>query len=223
MSSIYGLTIMLIFAGAGCNMSGADVWIYVDNAGTETMIVTLDGTEAATISPGEFAKIGCDAGERRLHVRCGTEVLFDGVKDLKKSDSLGVARRYFFNPDNLNRYRTYTIQYGSNPFEGLSKLLKGNSAVDPENQVRGACAELIAEANLLPSESWFEVPRGAYVLTDLPSFVVTRGHSEKRTALTRVDPKDYALIEAAGKNKNPTVQDLEALEEVVERVLDTED
>jgi hypothetical protein len=38
--------------------------------------------------------------------------------------------------------------------------------------------------------------------------------------LTRVDPKDHAALEAARQVTNPSEKDLQALGELVERVLD---
>jgi hypothetical protein len=214
-----GLAVLLLGGAAGC--PGNDVWVYVDNGGKEPMVVTVDGEEAATIAPGDFEKLVCQPGERRFHVRCGNDVLFDGTKDLVKSDKLGVGRRYFFNPNHRNRYVTYEVKYGSNPFEGLVESAIGGQA-DRRAKVRYAYQKLANEVKLLPSEAWFEVPVGAYLLTMPPEVVMTRGYSEKRTVLTRVDPKDYAFLEAARDNQDPSEGDLKALEEVVERVLDSE-
>lgn len=206
----------------GLYMSGGGVYLYIDNGAEEPMVVTIDGKEEARIAPGEFAKISCQPGEKRLQVQCGQEILFDDIKNLEKLDRLGANRRYFFNPDKRNRYRTYTVKYGSSPLEGLLRFEKGHPAADGRNAIRAACRDLVAEAKLLPPESWFEVPEGAYVLTKAPEFVTTKRFTETRTVMTRVDPEDYAFIVGVGEKKDPTEEDLVALIEVVDRVLESE-
>jgi hypothetical protein len=198
---------------------GRDVWIYVDNGGSEPMTVTVDGKEEAIIAPGEFALIKCQPGEKQIEVRCGDKVLFDAVKDLQKSDTLGVSRRYLFNPDNRNRYLTYTVQYGTSPLEGLFSEDEDQLPENRRSAVRAAYQQMAAQVELLPPDSWFEVPNGAYVLTPAPEFVTTSSYTEKRKVLTRVDPADYAFLAAAHEKKDPTEEDLGALDEVLERVL----
>jgi hypothetical protein len=212
------LLIVLALGSVGCG--GGGVWVYVDNGGDEPMVVTVDGHEEATVAPGQCEKIVCQPGERQLQIRCGANVLFEGAKNLPESDSIGVSRRYLFNPDNRNRYRTYVVKYGSSPFEGLFKAREDSLSGTPQSQIHSVYKKLAAEPQLLPPDAWFEVPRGAYVLQDAPQVVVTRGYTERRTVLARVDPKDYAFIAAARENKNPSEDDLDDLAEVVERVLD---
>src|SRR5436309_2316407 len=92
-----GLLAALACGLAGCGASG--VWVYVDNTGEEPLVVNADGRgEVATIPPGEFQRLVFEPGQWHLQVRCGQEVLFDGVKVLQPSDKFGVSRRYFFNP-----------------------------------------------------------------------------------------------------------------------------
>jgi hypothetical protein len=212
------LLIGLAFGSVGC--ASNDVWIYVDNAGTAPMVVALDGKEEATIEPGAFEMFKSQPGERRIHIQCGDKVLFDDTKDLQKSDQLGVARRYLFNPDNRNRYAIYSVKYGSSRLDGLFD--KVALAADRQGQLRYAHKKLLAEVTPLPSGDWFEIPTGACVLAPPPEFVTTSGTTARRTVLTRVDPKDHAFLEAARKNANPSEKDLEALTEVVDRVLDSE-
>jgi len=209
-------------AAVGLLSCGRDVWIYVDNGGSEPMTVTVDGKEEATIAPGEFALIKCQPGEKQIQVRCGDKVLFDGVKDLQKSDTLATSRRYLFNPDSRNRYLTYSVQYGTSPLEGLFSEDEDELPENRHSAVRAAYQQMAAQTELLPPDPWFEVPRGAYVLTPAPEFVTTSSYTEKRTVLTRVDPKDYAFLAAAREKQDPTEEDLGALGEVLERVLDGE-
>ena len=93
---------------------------------------------------------------------------------------------------------------------------------DRPHQIKYAYQKALKEVTLLPSSSWFQITIAAYVLTSPPEFVTTRGMTERRTVLTRVDPKDYAFLEAAAKRTNPSENDLKALTEVVERVLDSD-
>jgi len=219
-----GLMLLLAIGTAGCGVLGpnGNVWVYVDNGGKMPMVVTVDGQAETTIAPGQFEKMEYPPGEKRFHVRCGDKVLFDGTQDLQPSDQIGVTRRYFFNPDHRHRYVILTAKYGGSRLDGvLESYLKG----PPKNRqsaLRSEYQKLAEEIKLLPSTPWFEVPGGAYVLTPLPEVVVTRGCSERRTVLTRIDRDDYTFLEAAQAKQNPTKNDLRALAEVVERVQDLE-
>jgi hypothetical protein len=219
-----GLMLLLAFGSVGCGVLGPDgnVWVYVDNGGDKPMVVKVEGQDEVTIDPGQFEKLALPPGEKRFHVKRGDQVLFDGTQDLQPSDEFGNTRRYFFNPDQRSRYAILTVKYGGSRLDGvLESYLKG-SPKDAQSARRVAYEKLANEVKLLPSTAWFEVPTGAFVLTPLPQVVVTRGYSEQRTVLTRVDPKDYAFIEAARAKQNPTAADLKALSEVVNRVLDSE-
>lgn len=218
-----GLVALVITLGiAGLMLSGGDVWIYVDNGGTEPLVVAIDGKDEATIGPGQFDKVKCPPGLRKLQVRSGDRVVYDAVKDLPKPDKIATNRRYLFNPDNHNRYRTYLVTYGSSPFEGLGKFLPKDLPVeDREGKLRDAYQKLLKEVELLPPDAWFEVPESAMVLTREPDSVVSKSSKETRRVLARVDPKDYATLAAARDHPNPTEADLMSLAEVVERVLET--
>src|SRR5690349_7420357 len=69
-----GVMCVLVLAAAGCGGSGIGIW--VDNGATDPIVVILEGQEEVTIAPGEFAKLGCEPGERRLQVKSGGKVLF---------------------------------------------------------------------------------------------------------------------------------------------------
>jgi hypothetical protein len=211
---------MMVAALASVGCGGAEVYIYVDNASKEPMKVSLDDQEQATIAPGQFGTIECDAGKKKLRVECGTKVLYAGTKNLKKSDKWGMSRRYFFNPDNHNRYVIYTVKYGSNRFEGLVEAGLANLAGVKRSELQVAYQRLTSEVEALPSDSWFEVPDHVAVLTPPPDFVVTRGGSERRRIMTRASIKDHSVIRKARDNKNATKQDFETLLEVVDRIED---
>jgi hypothetical protein len=217
-TSAFRLGLMLLLCSAATGCANGDIWIYVDNGSKETMVVTVDGNEAATIPPGKFEKIECPAGERRFHIECGKRVVFDGTKNLLPSDQVLVTRRYFFNPDNRNRYLIYTVKYGSSPLEGLINAEGGSG--DRESQIRAAYKKLCGEVKLLPTDAWFEVPTGTYVFAKPPEGVVTRGYTERRYFMTRVERKDYAFLEAAKKKTSPKERDLQALEDLLDKISD---
>lgn len=209
----------LVCLGAGCSN---DARIYVDNAGDEPMVVTVDGKPMATVAPGQYEMFTCPPGERQFHVRVGDEVLFDGVKKLEEPKVVGMGRRYFFNPDNRNRYRTYTVEYGSSLFGDLFDTSEEEPPPgDRDEAIRRAYRDTIELAELVPADPWFEIVNIQHVLTREPDEVVTRSSSEKRRVLARVNPRDYEFIAQARKNKNPTEEDLIALVQVVSRVLET--
>jgi hypothetical protein len=214
--------VVLCVAGCVLLTSGRDVWLYVDNGGSEPMVVTIDGEEQAAIDPGGFALIKCEPGEKQIQVRSGDKILFDGVKDLKKSDRIGASRRYLFNPDGRNRYLTYTVHYGTDPLEALFGSQEDRLPEAHRAAVRAAYQQMAGQVELLPADPWFEVPWAAYVLTPAPSSVVTSSYTEQRTVLARVDPRDYAFLAAARDKQDPTEEDLDALGEVLDRVFDGE-
>jgi hypothetical protein len=217
-TSSLGLLAVLALGVAGCGASGT--WVYVDNTGDEPLVVTVDGQEAATVAPGEFTKLVFEPGQKQFHVRCGQEVLFDGVKVLQPSDKLGVSRRYFFNPRDDRRYVTYTVKYGSSAIEELVQSAV-EKAGDHDAAIKYAYQKLANEVQPQPAASWFEVPQGALVLTQPPSFVTSRGGiAERRVVMTRVSREDYEVLVAARGKTNPTEEDLDALDELIDRVTD---
>jgi hypothetical protein len=205
------LLIGLVFGCVGCGSN--EVWIWVDNAANKPLVVTMDGKVEATVEPGQFQIVKCQPGERQIHVQCGDKVVFAGSKTFEK------PARILFNPDKRNRYVTFAVKYGSSPFEGMTDQII--AAADRQKQIRYKYQKLAAEVTPLPSSGWFEITEASYVLTSPPESVTTRGFTERRTVLTRVDPKDHAALEAARQNTNPSERDLQALSEVVERVLDS--
>jgi hypothetical protein len=215
-----GLIMAFALGTAGCGASNV-VWVYVDNAEKKPIVVMLDGKEVATIEPGTFGKFECEPGRKRLKAVCGDNVIYEGTKDLKKSDEFGVSRRYFFNPDDRNRYVTYVVKYGSSPFDGLVQAALEDASGNRRGAMEAAYHELLKQYEVMPDVEWFEVPASALVLESPPDVVMTHGHTERRIVLTRVSAKDYAFLEEAKSKTNPTVRDLERLEEVVEKVLDS--
>jgi hypothetical protein len=212
-----GAALVLALGAVGCGGSGIGIW--VDNGGAEPIVVIVDGKEEATIAPGEFAKLGCEPGERHIQIKSGEKVLFDGTKDLQPSNQLGVGRRFLFNPDHSHRYGIYTVQYGTNRFAGLFDSLRQDSS-NPQSALQTEYQKLLKEIELLPPDPWFEIKPSCYVLSQPPSFVVTRGGTERRKVLTRIDPEDYAFLQAARDKQNPTEDDLDALADVVDRVME---
>ncbi len=200
------LLVALAFTGAGCSDQAT---IYIDNGSPLPMVASVDGAQGVTIAPGTFASIACPPGERRIEVRCGEDVVFHGMKDVQAYGT------YLFNPDDRNRYWTYSVKYGSSRLEGVVEAAVG----DPRSETQKAYQALLAEVQLLPSSPWVEVPDGVrHVLREPPEAVLTKRQMEKHKVLWRIDPSDYAKIEAAGRNQDPTEDDLTDLEEVVERV-----
>jgi hypothetical protein len=207
---------VLAFGAVGCGSN--DVWVYWDNTGQDRMVVTVDGQEGPTIAPGKFEVVKYPPGKRRFRVESGGLMLFEGPKELKPSDKWGVCRKYMFNPCGRNRYVTYTAKYGSTRFEGLLKAALRPD--DREGALGAAYRELAQELKLLPADDWIDVGDVQYVLESPPDQVRTKYSTATRTVLMRVTRPDYALLESAQQKTSPSEQDLEALAEAVERVLD---
>jgi hypothetical protein len=205
------LLVGLVFACVGCDSDKVRIW--VDNAADKPLVVTVDGKVEATVEPGQFEIVKCLPGERQIHVQCGGKVVFYGSKTFEK------PARILFNPDKRNRYVTFAVKYGSSPFEGITDRIV--AAADRQKQIRYLYQKLADEFTPMPSGGWFEITDASYVLTGPPEFVTTRGFSERRKVLIRVDPKDHAALETARRKTSPSEKDLQALTEIVERVLDS--
>ena len=93
-------------------------------------------------------------------------------------------------------------------------------AGDHDAAIKYAYEKLAKEVQPQPATPWFEVPTGVMVLTPAPTFVTTRGIAERRVVMTRVTPEDYEALAAARSKTNPTEEDLEALDELIDRVTD---
>jgi hypothetical protein len=209
----------LVCAGTGCSNEAV---IWVDNGGDEPMVLTIDGQKSLTVAPGTYERFNCAPGQHRFHVQAGGDVLFDEVKTIEEPKVVGCGRKYVFNPDNRNRYRTYEVQYGENMFEGLFDT--SEEEPEPENReaaIRQAYQEACQAPELLPPDPWFEIAGVDHVFTPEPEFVVTRSGSQKLQVLTRVDPADYEFIAQARQKGNATEDELVALIQVVMRVLNT--
>jgi hypothetical protein len=203
---------------AGCSLTPRDVWVYIDNAGAKHMVVTVDGTEAATVAPGEFAKLVYPPGEHRFQIKSGDEELCDLVKNLEKSDRFGVSRKYLFNPDKNNRYQTYEAKYGVNRLEGVMEagLLKYQK--DPQLKRQYIYKQLLKEIKLVSSDAWNDVTGIDYVLTAPPESVMSDG-TARRTVLARVEPRLYDMYERIGHIEKPGDEDIDSLDELIDEIL----
>jgi hypothetical protein len=209
---------VLAFAVAGCGSN--EVWVYFDNTGADEMVVTVDGQEGLTVAAGTFQVLKCPPGKKACKVECGGVLLFEGSKVLKPSDKWGACRKYVFNPYARNRYVAYTVKYGSSAFAGLLRAALQRPPEDRASELRAAYQELAKELQLLPVDEWTDAGTIPYVLESPPDQVRTKYSTTTRTALTRVSSQDYALLESARDRPDPSEQDLQALADVVERVLD---
>jgi hypothetical protein len=207
---------VVIVAGVLYDVLHPDVWIYVDNGGTQPLEVTIDASQRTTVAPGNFALVKCHSGERRLQVNQGETHIFDEVKQLEPGGVNGVTK-YLLNPGLTRRYRTRVVEYSVVAFHVPSLDLDRAFFVVP-GYVQSKYDELARKPALLNAVPWQEISGCDYVLELEPNKIEGTIH-EKRTVLGRVDKDDYAFIQEARRKANPTVEDLDALAEVVSRVL----
>lgn len=211
----------LCVLAAGCNLPPMNVWVYIDNAGEAPLVVTVDGKEAATIEPGAFAKLDYPPGEYRFCIRSGDEVVCDLTRKLEKSDRVGVARKYLFNPDKNNRYQTYEAKYGVNRLEGVMQNTMLSFQKDPKIRTQFIYKQLLKEIDLIPTDAWNDVTGIDYVLTAPPDKVMTRsGATARRTVLDRIDVADYDELAEAARKTEPTDDDVKNLGELIDNILD---
>jgi hypothetical protein len=196
-----------------------DVWIYVDNGGSQPLQVSLDGSQAATVAPGQVEIVKCRAGKTRIQVKRGDQVVFDEVKNLQKPDNRDVGK-YVLNAELTRRYWIYDVEYGI-PFSSLnldqfSQLMMDG---DKDQWVKARYQELARRPHLIEPGAWVEADpeQCDHVLEKAPTSA-GGGLFAKRRVLARMDRQDYDLILEARKKANPTMADLQALGETVDRL-----
>ena len=209
---------LLLLAAAGCNVKPSDVWVYVDNAGHLPLSVSVDGKPAATVAPGEFAKLAYPPGDYQFRITSGDEVLCDLPRKLEKSDRFGITRKYLFNPDKNNRYQSYTAKYGVNRLEGVMEASLLGYQKDPQLKRQFVYRKLLKEVKLLPADAWNDVSGIDYVLTPPPDKVMSKG-TARRTVLWRLSPRTYDQLTSMGSIEKPTEEDLDSLEELLDGIL----
>src|SRR5262245_30236391 len=148
---------------AGCNVKPRNVWVYIDNSGAKSMVVTVDGQRAAEIEPGLFAKLEYPPGEHRFHITCGDEELCDLTRNLEKSDRIGAGRKYLFNPDKNKRYQIYEAKYGVNRLAGVMQSSLLSYQKDPQIKRQYIYKQLLKEVKLVSSDAWNDVSGVDYV------------------------------------------------------------
>jgi len=215
----YWLLVVLCMGLGGCSLKPAEVWVYVDNAGQHTLLVSVDGKEAATIAPGEFSKLSYPPGEHQFQIRSGDELLCDLSRNLEKSDRLGITRKYLFNPDKRNRYQSYEAKYGVNRLEGVMQagLLSYQKA--PAIRAQYQYRQLLKEIKLVPTEAWNDVTGIDYILTAPPETVTTSGGTRRLKVLDRIRNDDYERLTQAAEKKDPSDEDVRTLGDLIERIL----
>ena len=218
-SSIVPLALVLV---PGCSLPPAAVWLYVDNTGESPLVVWVDGKQAAKVASGEFEVVKCPPGEHEIIVKSGEEVLLDGMHELAASEQFATARKFVLDPHQQARYAVYKAEYGSNPFKGMFRSAVLGAAKTPVNETMVEFLDLLKQVEELPAGTLVDAKYTQYMLVDPPDSVMTKSSSVQRTVLTRIDPKDHAFLRGARLIKDPTEEDVEALAEVVERVMFTQ-
>jgi hypothetical protein len=217
-SWIVPLALLLI---AGCNLPPAAVWMYVDNTGESPLVVWVDGKEAAKVAAGEFEVVKCPPGEHEILVKCEGEMLLEGKYELAASEQFATARKYVLDPHKQARYAVYKAEYGSNPFKGMFRSAVLGAAKTPVDETKLEYLDLLKRVEELPPATLVDASYTQYMLTDPPESVMTKSSSVQRTVLARIDPKDHAFLRGARLIKDPTEEDVDALAEVIERIMFT--
>jgi hypothetical protein len=212
------LLILSLSIFSACTLAPGNVWVYIDNAGTDVLEVSVDDQLAATIAPDDYSKLVYPPGEHHFLIKAGDQVLCDSTRNLEPSDRIGVGRKYLFNPDQLTRYQTYEAKYGGNRLEGVMQASLLRFQTDPQIKRQYIFRQLLKEVLLVPSDAWSDVTGIDYVLTPPPDFVVSRDNT-RRTVLSRVEPRLADSMERLGKIEQPTDDDIDALNELIDEML----
>jgi hypothetical protein len=217
----WGLLLAMLSLIAGCG--DGMVWVYIDNGGKKSMLVTIDDGPPTRIAAGDYELFKLQPGTRRFEITSDGRTVFSGTKTLEKSKSLGMTQRYLFNPDFNNRYAVYDVTYGYSAFEDVveaSVLKYGEQKTGRKvDETKLAHYKLKQMTEAMPPSPWFEIPAGAYVLEDAPEVVYTRLSKTTRSVLTRAARKDHAVLRAAEDIERPTERDVAKLYDATERVI----
>ncbi len=208
----------LLLTASGCNFAPRDCLVLIDNAGSKPLVVQVDGKAAATIPAGEFAKLSYPPGAYQFRITSGDEVVCDLPRTLAKSDRFGVARKYLFNPDKNNRYQTYQAKYGASRLEGVMQASLISYQKDPQLKRQYVYRQLLKEIKLLPGDAWNDVSGIDHVLTPPPNHIMSRG-TARRTVLARLDERSYERLKRMEKIDQPTDDDIDALDELLDEIL----
>ncbi len=201
-----------------CGLAPGNVWVFIDNAGTEVLEVTVDDQLAATIAPDDYSKLVYPPGEHHFLIKAGEQVLCDTTRNLQPSDRIGVGRKYLFNPDQRTRYQTYEAKYGANRLEGVMQASLLRVQTDPQIKRQFIFRQLLKEVKLIPADAWNDVTGIDYVLTPPPDFVVSRGNT-RRSVLSRVEPRLADSMERLAKTEKPSDEDIDSLNELIDEML----
>jgi len=202
---------------SACGLTTRNIWVYIDNAGSDVLEINVDGQLAATVAPNEYSRLILPPGEHRFIVAAGSEQRYDFTKKLVPSDRLGVTRTYLFNPDQLARYQVYAATYGKNRPQSLTEAGLLTFQNDPQLKRRFIYRQLLDEIQLVPSGAWHDVTGIDDVLAP-PSDAVARHAATLRTELSRVPPRLADSLERMSTIENPTDDDIEALNDLLDSI-----
>ncbi len=202
---------------ASCSLTPKDVWVYVDNAGNQTLEIAVDDQPAVKAEPGECTKLVLPPGEHRFLIKNGQEVVCDLTRNLEKSDRIGVGRKYLFNPDKLTRYQTYEAKYGVSRLDGVMQASLLKYQKDPQIKRQYIYRQLLKEVKLVPGDAWNDVTGIDYVLTPPPDKVYTK-RTARRTVLSRVEPRLYSMMERMAQIDHPSDEDIDSLDELLDEM-----
>ena len=202
---------------SGCNLPPMDVLVYVDNSGSEPMVISVDGVEAITVPAGEVGELKFPPGEHRFLIRAGSETVCDLPRNLEASDRFAVTRKYLFDPLKNHRYQRYTAQFGESLLGDLMESSLFSMQKDEVAQRQYIYKQLLKEIDLVPSDAWNDITGVEYVLEAPPESIYGDG-MEKRQVLDRIDAEFYHRLAEAKEKQDPTDADLEALTDLLDEV-----
>jgi len=176
-----------------------DVTIWVDNGGTETLTIHIDGEVKATVAAGTAAKISCRSGTRKIQVAAEGRTVYDHTRHVQSG-------KYLLNPAMTNRYHVWTAEYSQ---FGIPRF---EMYFDEKDRFHKEAARIV----LVEPAEWMTADYD-HVLEAPPKQVKTDG-SLRRTVISRIAKADWEVIAAAKQNANPSDEDMRRLSEAVRRV-----
>lgn len=206
---------LITLPNVGCNLEPASTAIlYLDNPGSTTVKVSVDGELKATIRPHRFECVSVDLGLRHIQFESDKQVIYTTKHTFEPNDIPLFPGSYLVNPVDSVCYCTTTVTYGydqqTKELEQLITRVSSGGEDVPRRDLIPRFKRVLAEMQVFEASepTRFEVQR--YTLKPVPNSVKAMKHavSRDRNALIRIPRELHDLIVELGEIKVPSENDM---------------
>lgn len=195
--------------------------VFFDNTTEKVLVYYVDGKPVAKVPPNHFRKASIKLGEHVFTVRHDGDEIYKERQTLEAPKS-GFRNRYVLNPDLDARYCSLTFIYGDDTAskaatDAVVKTIAwiADKELDESDETMMEFERLRNDAKPMPKGGWFRVPSGIRVLQPLPSYVVSRNMSERRTTLIRIPDEAHSYLTEAMEQKTASTADIAMMEDIL--------